>query len=51
VPETTYQAALSAFGERGLAEIVFLVGCFCMVAAILNAFDASVPGREEHLDD
>jgi 4-carboxymuconolactone decarboxylase len=51
VPETTYQAALSAFGEHGLAEIVFLVGCFCMVAATLNAFDASVPGREEHLDD
>jgi len=51
VPETTYQAALSTFGADGLAEIVFLVGCFCMVAVTLNAFDASVPGREEHLDD
>ncbi len=50
LPETTYRAALSAFGEQGLAEIVFLVGCFSMVGVTLNAFDASVPGREEGLD-
>jgi alkylhydroperoxidase family enzyme len=48
--ETTYRAALSAFGEQGLAEVVFLVGCFSMVGVTLNAFDASVPGREEGLD-
>ena len=34
-------------GEHGAAEIVFLVGCFSMVAVTLNAFDAGVPGREE----
>ncbi|HME79282.1 MAG TPA: 4-carboxymuconolactone decarboxylase [Mycobacterium sp.] len=50
LPETTHRAALSAFGEQGLAEIVFLVGCFSMVGVTLNAFDASVPGREEGLD-
>jgi len=44
--ETTYRAAMSAFGEVGVAEIVFLVGCFSMVAVTLNAFDASVPGRD-----
>jgi 4-carboxymuconolactone decarboxylase len=44
--ETTYRAAMSAFGEDGVAEIVFLVGCFSMVAVTLNAFDASVPGRD-----
>src|SRR5262249_21381046 len=44
--ETTYRAALSSFGEPGVAEIVFLVGCFSMVAVTLNAFDASVPGRD-----
>jgi 4-carboxymuconolactone decarboxylase len=49
LPETTYRAALSTFGEQGLAEIVFLVGCFSMVGVTLNAFDASVPGREEGL--
>lgn len=40
LPETTYQAALRTFGAHGLAEIVFLVGCFSMVAVTLNAFDA-----------
>jgi 4-carboxymuconolactone decarboxylase len=50
LPETTYRAALSTFGEQALAEIVFLVGCFSMVGVTLNAFDASVPGREEGLD-
>ena len=46
LPETTYRAAMSAFGEAGVAEIVFLVGCFSMVAVTLNAFDAPVPGRD-----
>jgi 4-carboxymuconolactone decarboxylase len=49
--ETPYQAALNTFGDDGLAEIVYLVGCFSMVGVALNAFDVSVPGREEHLDD
>lgn len=50
LPETIYRAVLTAFGEVALAEIVFLVGCFSMVGVTLNAFDASVPGREEGLD-
>jgi 4-carboxymuconolactone decarboxylase len=37
---TTYQMAAAHFGELGVAEIVFLVGCFSMVAITLNAFDA-----------
>jgi alkylhydroperoxidase family enzyme len=47
VPESTYGATLTTFGEDGLAEIVFLVGCFSMVAVTLNAFDVPEPGREE----
>jgi 4-carboxymuconolactone decarboxylase len=47
LPETTYRAAVARFGGEGAAEIVFLVGCFSMVAVTLNAFDAGVPGREE----
>jgi 4-carboxymuconolactone decarboxylase len=50
LPASIYQAALKTFGEQALAEIVFLVGCFSMVGVTLNAFDASVPGREEQLD-
>jgi 4-carboxymuconolactone decarboxylase len=51
LPASIYQAVLTTFGEEGLAEIVFLVGCFSMVGVTLNAFDASVPGGEEHLDN
>jgi 4-carboxymuconolactone decarboxylase len=50
LPESTYRAALDAFGDAGLAEVAFLVGCFSMVGVTLNAFDASVPGRDELLD-
>jgi alkylhydroperoxidase family enzyme len=49
LPATTYRATLTRLGEVGTAEIVFLVGCFSMVAVTLNAFDASVPGSEEGL--
>ena len=45
LPETTYRASVDSFGEQGAAEIVFLVGCFSMVAVTLNAFDAAVPGE------
>ena len=47
LPETTYRAAVGRFGEPGAAEIVFLVGCFAMVALTLNAFDVPVPGHDE----
>ncbi|OBH40248.1 4-carboxymuconolactone decarboxylase [Mycobacterium mantenii] len=47
LPETTYRSAVRHFGEDGAAEIVFLVGCFSMVAVTINAFDAGVPGRAD----
>ena len=47
LPEATYQAALKSFGEQGLAELVYLIGCYCLVSVILNAYDVSVPGSEE----
>ena len=50
LPESTYQAVLTTFGEQDLAEVVYLVGCFSVVGVTLNAFDASVPGREELID-
>jgi len=43
LPETTYQAAVRQLGEHGVAEIVFLVGCFSLVAVTLNAFDRAEP--------
>jgi 4-carboxymuconolactone decarboxylase len=47
LPETTYRAAVDRFGEQGAAEVVFLVGCFSMVAVTLNAFDAGVHDGEQ----
>ncbi len=49
LPESTYRRALAAFGEASTAELVFLVGGYCLVSVLLNAFDMSVPGREEGL--
>ncbi|GAA3751636.1 carboxymuconolactone decarboxylase family protein [Terriglobus aquaticus] len=43
--ESTYQQALSAFGERGCAELFYLIGCYQMISTLLNAYDVSVPGR------
>lgn len=47
LPESTFRAAVGRLGEQGAAEIVFLVGCFSMVAVTLNAFDIPLPGLTE----
>ncbi len=47
LPESTYQAAIEAFGKEGTAELVYLVGGYAMISVMLNAWDISVPGREE----
>ena len=38
-----YEAGRDVFGDRGVAEIVFLVSCFCMVSIVLNAYDVWEP--------
>jgi alkylhydroperoxidase family enzyme len=49
LPESTYRRAVRTFGEEGTGELVYLVGGYCLVSVLLNAFDMSVPGREEGL--
>ena len=49
LPESTYQRALRAFGEERMAELVYLIGGYCLVSVLLNAYDISVPGREDGL--
>lgn len=49
LPQSTYRRAVEAFGEEGTGELVYLVGGYCLVSVLLNAFDMSVPGREEGL--
>ena len=46
VPNSTYDAAVSAFGVQGVAEIAYLVGCYCLISSLLNTFDVSLPGTE-----
>ena len=47
LPDSTYQAAVSVFGEQGVAEIIYLVGFYCLISVLLNGYDAAVPGRAE----
>ena len=46
VPNSTYDAAVSAFGIQGVAEIAYLVGCYCLISSLLNTFDVNLPGTE-----
>jgi hypothetical protein len=47
LPESIYQAGIDAFGKQGMAEIIYLVGCFHLLGVILNGYDVSVLGRED----
>ena len=47
LPKATYRAAVETFGEDGAAELMYLIGGYCLVCVILNAFDVPVP----ELDD
>jgi 4-carboxymuconolactone decarboxylase len=43
LPELTYCQAVQAFGEHGAAELIYLVGLYCLVSVTLNGFDIPVP--------
>jgi alkylhydroperoxidase family enzyme len=43
LPELTYRQAVAQFGEAGAAELISLVGLYCMVSVTLNGFDVPVP--------
>ena len=51
LPESTYRRAVLTFGQEDTAELIYLVGGYCLVSLLLNAFDMSVPGREEGLPE
>ena len=46
LPASLHARACAAFGTEGLAELVYLVGGYCLVSLLLNAFDVPVPGRD-----
>jgi 4-carboxymuconolactone decarboxylase len=43
LPALTYERAVAAFGQEGTAELIYLVGLYCMVSVTLNGFDVPVP--------
>jgi 4-carboxymuconolactone decarboxylase len=46
LPEPTYERALRLLGAGGTAELIHLVGLYCMVSVCLNGFDVPVPRSE-----
>ena len=43
LPELVYKKAIERFGEESTAELIYLVGLYCMVSVTLNGFDVPVP--------
>jgi 4-carboxymuconolactone decarboxylase len=43
LPEALYRDGVAALGERGMVELVALVGYYCFVALTLNAFELGMP--------
>jgi 4-carboxymuconolactone decarboxylase len=43
LPELSYRQAVQAFGGHGAAELIYLVGLYCLVSVTLNGFDVPVP--------
>lgn len=44
VPKPLYEAGVAALGERGMVELVGILGYYCLVALTLNAFELGIPG-------
>jgi hypothetical protein len=43
LPELSYRQAVQECGQHGAAELIYLVGLYCLVSVTLNAFDVPVP--------
>jgi 4-carboxymuconolactone decarboxylase len=43
LPEIVYRAAVKQFGQHGAAELIYLVGLYCLVSVSLNGFNVPVP--------
>jgi 4-carboxymuconolactone decarboxylase len=45
LPELTYRTAVATFGQYGAAELMQLIGLYCLVSVTLNAFNVPVPDK------
>ncbi|UPY38872.1 carboxymuconolactone decarboxylase family protein [Sediminicoccus sp. KRV36] len=43
VPKPLYHAGVAALGERGMVELVGILGYYCLVALTLNTFELGLP--------
>ncbi len=43
VSDAVYQRAVAAIGERGVLDVVAIIGYYSLVSATLNVFDVSLP--------
>lgn len=46
LPELNYRQAVQTFGVHGAAELIYLVGLYCLVSVTLNGFNVPVPETE-----
>ena len=46
LPELSYRQAVQVFGQHGAAELIYLVGLYCLVSVTLNGFNVPVPESE-----
>jgi len=44
VPAPLYASGVAALGERGMVELVGILGYYCLVALTLNTFELGLPG-------
>jgi hypothetical protein len=47
LPAIVYRSAVNAFGEEATAELIYLVGLYCMVSTTLNGFNVPLPEGED----
>jgi len=46
LPEPIYRLAITAFGQHGTNELIYLVGLYSLVSTTLNGFNIPAPERE-----
>jgi len=47
LPELLYKKAIESFGKDGAAELIYLVGLYCMISITLNGFDVPIPQKTD----
>jgi 4-carboxymuconolactone decarboxylase len=47
LPELNYRQAVKQFGQHGAAELIYLVGLYCLVSITLNGFNVPVPDEAD----